>query len=101
VQRELFFNFVAMLPFYKVFSLFVRVFARPIIMKTKAIHLAQGSSKNMMLRKWFIYLGNKFQSFEVRPPPPSHKFRPESTEGSCESKPKMTSSSAPSATKWP
>jgi len=53
-----------MLPFYKLLSLFLRVFSRPLINLTKKHHAAHGI-KNQFIKNIFFKLGNKFHQFEM------------------------------------
>ena len=55
-----------MLPLYKVFSLVVRVFARPLIARTKQIHLSKASKgKNTRIKLFFVKLGNFYHKWDV------------------------------------
>jgi len=54
-----------MLPFYKLLSLFLRVFSRPLINLTKRYH-ATNQIQNQTVRKFYIRLGIWFHSFESR-----------------------------------
>lgn len=55
-----------MIPFYKILSLVVRVFAKPIISKTKDYHLRFRSEDHTMMKKFFILLGNRYHRFETK-----------------------------------
>ena len=46
-----------MIPFYKAFSLLLRVFSRPLLNYTKRVH-SSGEAQSLRLRVFFIYLGN-------------------------------------------
>ena len=49
------------LPIYKVLSLVIRVFSKPLVTYTKQIHLKNDSSKfNPLIRTAFINLGNTY-----------------------------------------
>lgn len=53
------------LVFYKVFALVLKVFTKPLIEHTKAVHLRQKTgSTHPYLRRFFIKLGNKFSYYE-------------------------------------
>lgn len=49
-----------MLQFYKVFSLIIRVFTKPMVTYTKQYHLARKEFSHQRLRTFFVYLGNKY-----------------------------------------
>jgi hypothetical protein len=54
------------LPLYKVASLFIRVFSRPLINYTKHIHIKNNHlHEKSPLRKGFIWLGNWYNRLEV------------------------------------
>ena len=55
-----------MIPFYKILSLVVRVFAKPIISKTKDYHLGFRSDDHTMMKKFFIICGNSYHRFETK-----------------------------------
>ncbi len=49
------------LPIYKVLSLVLRVFSKPLVTYTKQIHLKNDTSKlSPFIRKGFINLGNAY-----------------------------------------
>lgn len=49
------------LPLFKVLSVFIRVFSRPLINYTKQVHLKKGSeNSHPLLRKGFVRLGNNY-----------------------------------------
>jgi hypothetical protein len=54
-----------MLPLYKLYSLLLRVFSRPLINLTKRYH-ATNEIKSDRIRRFFHRLGNWFHSFETR-----------------------------------
>lgn len=54
------------LPLYKVLSLFIRVFSKPLITYTKQAHLKNDAgSSHPLLRKAFIKLGNSYNKGET------------------------------------
>ena len=54
------------LPIYKVLSLVIRVFSKPLVTYTKQAHLKNGAaSTHPHLRKSFIYLGNTYNKAET------------------------------------
>lgn len=54
------------LPVYKVLSLVIRVFSRPLINYVKSAHIKDnGESNNPHLRKSFIWLGNASSRWEA------------------------------------
>jgi len=56
-----------MIPFIRIFSLFVRVFARPLINRTKSIHLRQKfTNKHHYQKQFFIWLGNKYHTIDTK-----------------------------------
>jgi hypothetical protein len=46
-----------MLPFYKLFSLIVRVFARPLVNYTRKYHISNQSAEGSYLKIFFIRFG--------------------------------------------
>lgn len=50
----------------KVFTLIIRVFARPLVNRTKEFHLKNKQKKPKGLQKFYIYLGNKYHSWETK-----------------------------------
>jgi len=52
-----------MLPLFKVFSLFVRILARPLISKTKAA--TSSRLQDVRLRAFFIWIGNRAHKINV------------------------------------
>lgn len=52
------------LPLYKVLSLGVKVFSKPLIAYTKEMHISKNSASHPYLRKGFIYLGNSANRLE-------------------------------------
>ncbi len=55
-----------MIPFYKLLSLVIRVFARPLISRTKSYHLQRKDHKGELMRGLFVYLGNVYHRIETR-----------------------------------
>lgn len=54
------------LPIYKVMSLVIRVFSKPLVTYTKQIHLKNDSgNSNPLIRKAFIGLGNAYNKCET------------------------------------
>ncbi len=55
------------LPLFKVLSLFIRVFARPISNKTKKYHVsnAQNGHAHNYSRRFYVFLGNYYNRLEV------------------------------------
>lgn len=54
-----------MIPLYKVFSLLIRVFSRPLINYTKKIH-ANNPKQSFKLRQFFIWFGNFYHRNEAK-----------------------------------
>jgi len=52
-----------MIPFYKAFSLIMRVFSRPLISYTKKYH-ANNDKQSKIVRLWFIRLGNFYHKVD-------------------------------------
>lgn len=50
-----------MLPLYKLFSLIVRVFARPLVNYTKKYHISNQSNENNHLKRFFVWFGKLIQ----------------------------------------
>ena len=55
-----------MIPFYKLLSLLIRVFSRPLINYTKKIHLNNNSGEQEILRTIFIRCGNFYHRWETK-----------------------------------
>ena len=55
-----------MIPFYKIISLVVRVFAKPLISKTKDYHLRFRSEDHTLMKKFYIVIGNRYHRFETK-----------------------------------
>ena len=53
------------LPLFKVFSLIIRVFSRPLIAYTKRIHLQQNPDASPIMRQAFARLGNNYNKWET------------------------------------
>ncbi len=53
------------LPVFKVLSLVIRVFSKPLINYTKQVHLRRNSDQHPLLRKGFISLGNTYNRWEA------------------------------------
>lgn len=53
-----------MIPFYKVFSLVMRVFSKPLVTYTKQYHLSKKRFFHEHLRTFFIFLGRKYNYIE-------------------------------------
>jgi hypothetical protein len=54
------------LPLFKVLSLVLRVFSKPLITHIKKVHLKKDAgSSHPVLRKAFIYAGNSYNQFET------------------------------------
>lgn len=53
-----------MIPFYKAFSLFMRVFSRPLIAYTKKYH--SNNTSSVLVRLAFIRLGNFYHRIEAK-----------------------------------
>ena len=54
------------LPLFKVLSLVIRVFSKPLINYTKQVHLKNDAANaHPQLRKGFIYLGNSYNRAET------------------------------------
>lgn len=54
-----------MIQFYKVFSLVLRVFTKPVVNYTKQYHISRKRFSHTKIRKLFIYLGNKHLELET------------------------------------
>lgn len=54
-----------MIPFIKLFSLVVRIFARPMITRTKYYHLKHKDRKGKAVKQFFISLGHKYHNLET------------------------------------
>jgi hypothetical protein len=55
-----------MLPLFKVFSLVVRVFARPVIARTKAAHLKKAATgQSNWIKRFYVKLGNFQHKWDV------------------------------------
>lgn len=52
-----------MIPFYKAFSLILRVFSKPLISYTKKVHSSR-EAQNMYVRQFFVKLGNFYHRFD-------------------------------------
>lgn len=52
-----------MIPFYKAFSLILRVFSKPLLSYTKQMH-ASREVKGLSMRQFFIRLGNYYHRFD-------------------------------------
>ena len=52
-----------MIPFYKAFSLILRVLSRPILNYTKKVH-SSGEAQSMKVRKFFIFMGNFYHRYD-------------------------------------
>lgn len=52
-----------MIPFYKAFSLVLRVLSRPILAYTKKVH-SSGEAQSMQIRRFFILLGNFYHRYD-------------------------------------
>jgi len=55
-----------MLPLFKVFSLVVRVFSRPLINYTKRYHIGRKADSHDLLRRFFIFVGNYYNRLETK-----------------------------------
>lgn len=54
------------LPLFKVLSLIIRVFSKPLINYTKQVHLRNDAANaHPFLRKSFISMGNTYNKFET------------------------------------
>lgn len=54
-----------MIPFFKIFSLVIRIFTRPMVNYTKKLHIGQHKSIPGAFRTSFIRLGNKYNQLET------------------------------------
>lgn len=52
-----------MIPFYKAFSLVLRVLSRPVLAYTKKVH-SSGEAQSMLVRRMFILLGNFYHRYD-------------------------------------
>lgn len=55
-----------MLPLFKVFSLIIKIFSKPLVNYTKKIHMDRKGHTNVWIRRFFIFLGNKYHVFETK-----------------------------------
>lgn len=55
-----------MLPLFKVVSLIVRVFSRPLISYTKKYHIGRKNDSHELLRRFFMALGNYYNIMETK-----------------------------------
>lgn len=53
-----------MIPFFKIFSLVIRIFTRPMVNYTKKYHLGNTANTPLLLRKNFVWLGNYYHRLE-------------------------------------
>ena len=54
-----------MIQFYKLFSLIIRVFTKPLVSYTKQYHMSRKQFSHQYLRRFFIYLGHKYNYVEA------------------------------------
>jgi len=54
-----------MIPWYKVTSLVVRIFAKPMIAHAKKISAEESTFASRTTRRFFIFLGNKYHIIEI------------------------------------
>ena len=54
-----------MIPFFKIFSLVIRIFTRPMVSYTKKYHLGRSKTTPKLLRNGFIRLGNSYNHLET------------------------------------
>lgn len=56
-----------MIPFYKILSLFIRNFSKPIVNYAKKIPTATGASTigGRSIRRFFIFFGNSYHTIDV------------------------------------
>ena len=52
-----------MIPFYKAFSLLLRVFSKPLLNYTKKVHSSQ-EAQSKIVRQLFIALGNSYHRYD-------------------------------------
>lgn len=52
-----------MIPFYKAFSLILRVLSKPLLSYTKRVHSSR-EAQNLKIRQLFIQLGNFYHRFD-------------------------------------
>lgn len=52
-----------MIPFYKAFSLIMRVISKPLLSYTKRVHSSK-EAQNLKIRQLFITLGNFYHRFD-------------------------------------
>jgi hypothetical protein len=52
-----------MIPFYKAFSLVLRVLSRPLLAYTKKVH-SSGEAQSMRVRRFFIFMGNFYHRYD-------------------------------------
>ena len=55
-----------MLPLFKVFSLLIKIFSRPLVNYSKKIHMDRKQHSHRYLRLFFITLGNKYHIYETK-----------------------------------
>ena len=54
-----------MIQFYKLFSLIIRVFTKPLVTYTKEYHMSRKQFSHERLRLMFIFLGKKYNLLEA------------------------------------
>ena len=54
-----------MIPLYKLFAVTARLFTKPLVTIFKRRHKAAGRSKDSLLEKLFIFLGNREYKFDL------------------------------------
>lgn len=55
-----------MLPLFKVFSLLIKIFSKPVVNYTKKFHMSNQHRSHQYIRSFFIFLGNKYHIFETK-----------------------------------
>jgi len=55
-----------MLPLFKVFSLLIKIFSKPVVNYTKKLHINNQHRSHIYIRRFFIFLGSKYHLFETK-----------------------------------
>ena len=55
-----------MLPLFKVFSLLIKIFSKPVVNYTKKFHMSNQHRSHEYIRRFFIFLGSKYHLFETK-----------------------------------
>ena len=55
-----------MLPLFKVFSLLIKIFSKPVVNYTKKFHMSNQHRSHAYIRRFFVFLGNKYHLVETK-----------------------------------